>query len=139
MSEQSSYHQVEMGSERSFGLVFAGLFALVGLLPALTGHGVIRWWALAVAAGFLGVALFASHWLAPINRLWFHFGQLLGKVVSPLVMGILFFVVVTPIAILARLMGKDFLGIGPEAKQRTSYWVARKCDPKHPPSMRNQF
>jgi Saxitoxin biosynthesis operon protein SxtJ len=139
MSEHNAHHQVEVGSERSFGLVFAGFFTLVGLLPALRGHGAIRWWALPLAAAFFIIALVAPHWLGPPNRVWFRFGQLLNKIVSPLIMGFFFFVVVTPFALVLRATGHDVLKIGPEAKRSKSYWTKRHDDPEHPSSMRNQF
>ncbi len=139
MSEHGAHRQVEMGSDRNFGLVFAAFFALVGLLPFATGHGGVRWWALLLAAGFLVVALVASRWLAPLNRVWFRFGLLLGKIVSPLLLSLVFFVVVTPLALVARTMGRDILQTRREARQRNSHWVARIHDPEHPSSMRNQY
>lgn len=139
MSENKSHHHVEAGSERSFGLVFAAFFTLVGLLPALRGHGAIRWWALALAAVFLAIALVAPAWLGPLNRLWFQLGQMLNKIVSPLIMGFFFFVVVTPFAVVLRAIGHDVLKIGPAAKRKDSFWSQRSHDPKHPSSMRNQF
>lgn len=139
MSVETSHHHVEMGSERGFGFVFAAVFALIGLAPLLFGSGSARWWALLAAAAFLACSLFAPHWLAPLNRLWFRFGLLLGRFVAPVVMGLVFFVVVTPIALLARAFGKDFLRTGEKAKHRGSHWVARTSDPAHPSSMNNQF
>ncbi|WP_298353297.1 SxtJ family membrane protein [Rhodoblastus sp.] len=139
MSEHKAHHQVEAGSERGFGLVFAAFFALVGLAPVLRGHGAIRWWALPPAAGFFIIALIAPRWLGPLNRVWFRFGQLLNRIVSPLIMGFFFFVVVTPLALVLRATGHDVLKIGPAAKRRASYWTERSHDAERPSSMRNQF
>jgi predicted membrane metal-binding protein len=139
MSEHSGFHQVEIGSERNFGLVFAGFFAIVGALPWLVHGHEPRWWAFLAAAAFALVALLAPKVLAPLNKLWFRLGLLLGKVVAPLVMGLVYFIAVTPLAMLARIMGKDFLRTGREARQQPSHWVPRRHDPEHPSSMNNQF
>jgi hypothetical protein len=139
MTDHDSFHRVEIGSERSFGLIFAGVLAVVGALPWLLGHGVVRWWALALAALFLAAALLVPHWLAPLNRAWSKLGLRLGALVSPLVMALVFFLVVTPLAVLARLLGKDFLATGGAARRRDSHWTRRDDDPQHPPSMSNQY
>lgn len=139
MSDYQSHHQVKIGSERGFGVVFAAFFALIGLLPMLTGSGGLRWWGLLLAAAFGLVALLAPQLLAPLNKLWFKFGLLLGKVIAPLVMSLVYFTTVTPIALLARLVGKDFLHIAPASRQRDSFWIERQADPEHPSSMNNQF
>jgi len=138
MSEVETHHKVEMGSERNFGLVFAAMFALVGLWP-LVGSEPVRWWALAVAVVMALVALLAPALLAPFNRLWFLFGLLLGRVIAPIVMMVVFFVAVTPTAVLARLLGKDFLLIDNKVRDQKSFWIKRETDPDHPPSMKNQF
>ena len=128
---------VERGSERSFGLVFAAVFALVGLWP-LTGSNPVRLWSLALAAVFVLLALAAPRCLAPLNRVWFAFGELLHRLVSPLVMGFIFFVVVTPIGLAMRVLGKDPLKLRLEAESE-SYWVRREPPGPPPDSMRNQF
>lgn len=134
MSEMNGNTEIRMGSDRSFGLVFAVIFALVGLFP-LTGGGGARWWALAVAAVFLLAALAASRLLRPMNRLWFRFGLLLNRIVSPVVMGVLFFGVVTPTGLVRRLFVADPLRqrLDPSA---SSYWI-EVSGPKT--SMRRQF
>jgi RsiW-degrading membrane proteinase PrsW (M82 family) len=91
---------VKVGSERSFGMVFAVVFIVIALLPLFTmsdQEGQMRIWALVVAAFFAGSALTMPRLLAPLNKLWFRFGLLLHKIVNPLVMGLLFYVTVTPI------------------------------------------
>ena len=125
------------GSERSFGIVFAVVFVLIGLWPLLDG-GPVRLWALAVAGIFLAAGLFLPVILRPLNRLWFLFGMALHKVMSPLVMGLLFYLTVTPIALIMRIVGKDPLNrrFDPRAK---SYWIERDPAGPAPETMRQQF
>ncbi len=127
----------EGSSDRSFGFVFAGFFALVGLYNAWH-HGRAWPWLALVAAGFLAVALIRPAVLAPLNRLWMKFGLLLAAIINPIVLGILFFLVFTPMAFIARLVGKDFLRLKkqPEAK---SYWIVRDPPGPEPVSMKDQF
>ena len=93
----SDNETVKGSSDRSFGLVFAAVFTIIGLWPLISSSGV-RWWSLAIALVFAGVAFARPSLLAPLNLLWTKFGLLLNRIVSPLVMGLLFFVVITPIA-----------------------------------------
>lgn len=126
--------KIKIGSERSFGLVFAGVFAVVALLPLLHGHPV-RLWALPVAALFLGVALIRPALLAPLNRLWFRFGLALGKVMTPVMMGLLFVGAVIPTAIAMKLLRKDPMQRRLSADAAT-YWEPRE---QQPGPMREQF
>lgn len=130
-------HEVKRGSERGFGLVFAAVFALVGLWP-LTGDGPPRWWALATAGGFAVVALAAPAVLAPLNRRGFGIGLPLRRVVDPIVMGIVFYAAVTPTALVMRLLGKDLLERRFDPKAET-YWIQRDPPGPAPETMRNQF
>jgi hypothetical protein len=129
--------EVKQGSDKSFGLVFAGFFAIVGFFPLFKGEE-LRLWALVLAALFLAVSFIRPELLKPLNRVWFLFGLLLHKVVSPLVMGLLFFVTITPIALLMRLSGKDPLRLKRDPKM-SSYWILR--DPPGPEAggMTRQF
>lgn len=127
---------VQMGSERSFGLVFAALFAIVALWPLKNG-GDIRLWALAVAAAFLVAALAKPCLLRPLNRVWFKFGMLLHHVVTPVVMGLLFFLTVTPIGLLMRAAGKDPMRL--RRNPAASYWIDRAPPGPAPETMKNQF
>ncbi len=129
--------EIKGSSDRTFGLVFAALFAVIGLWPLLSGAGV-RIWALAIAGLFLALALVKPGLLSPLNRLWTQFGLLLHKVVNPLVMGLLFYLTVTPIGLLMRLMGKDPLGRRFD-RSVESYWIARDPPGPAPESMKNQF
>lgn len=127
----------EVGSDRSFGLVFTAFFLIIGLLPLLHGRS-LRVWALGIAGVFVIAALFAPRALALPNRLWARFGALLNRIVSPIALGILFYGVVTPIGRLMRLFGKDPLRLkfDPEAK---SYWIVRAEPGPSGESLKNQF
>ena len=129
--------EIEAGSERTFGIVFSAVFAIMGLYPLLNG-GEARIWVLIIAGVFLLAALVAPRILRPLNRLWSRFGLLLHKVVSPVIMGLLFFVVVTPTALIMRLAGKDPLRLHFDPEART-YWIDRRPPGPEPQTMRNQF
>ena len=98
--------EVKSSSNRSFGFVFAVVFALIGMWPLIGGHAA-RLWALAIAAAFLLIALVRPKLLAPGNRLWTRFGLVLHRVVNPLIMGLIFFLAVTPTALVMRALGKE--------------------------------
>lgn len=132
-----SNRKVELGSNRNFGLVFSGVFALLAFWPLIRHGDAIRWWALGVSAVFLGLALMADHLLAPLNKLWFRFGLLLHSVVAPLVMGLLFYGAVTPVALVLRAMGKDILRLS--RGDETSYWIERAPPGPAKNSMGQQF
>jgi hypothetical protein len=125
------------GSERGFGVVFAVVFVIIGLFPLWDG-GPMRLWALIVAGAFLAAGMFVPILLKPLNRLWFLFGIAIHKVMSPLIMGLLFYLTVTPIALIMRMVGKDPLNrrFEPSAK---SYWVERDPTGPAPKTMRQQF
>ena len=129
--------EVRLGSERSFGIVFAVVFAIIGLLPLIAAHSPY-YWSFGVAAAFLAAAFFAPRALAPLNRLWFRFGLLLHAIINPLIMGLLFYLVVTPTGLVMRLSGKDLLRLKFDPKAE-SYWIKR--DPPGPArgSFDNQF
>ena len=124
-------------SDRSFGFVFTGVFLVIGLAPLLHDRP-MRIWSLAVAAAFLAVALVRASLLAPLNRLWTRFGLLLHKVVNPIVMGVIFYLAITPFGLAMRLIGKDPLRRGFD-RAATSYWVDRTPPGPAPQSMSHQF
>ena len=126
-----------MGSERSFGIVFAIVFTIIGALPLLKG-GELRLWALLVAAVFLGLGLLAPGILRPLNILWFKFGLLLGRIIAPIVISLLFFIAVTPTALVMRLLRKDLLSLKFDRKAK-SYWINRSKTENPMGSMKNQF
>jgi hypothetical protein len=134
---QSHGRKVEMGSDRSFGLVFAVVFAIVALLPLKSG-GEVRVWAAAVAAAFLLVSFTYPKALKPLNKAWFLVGLALHHVVTPVVMGLLFFVTVTPMALVMRAAGKDPLRLKRD-DAAASYWIMREPPGPAPDSMRRQF
>lgn len=139
MGHESYQRQDEVrgSSDRAFGLVFAGVFAIIGLLPLILG-GHLRLWAVGIAIGFAAVALVMPRLLAPANRLWTRFGLLLHRIVSPLVLAIMFFVAITPTGLLMRLLGKDPLRLRFES-DRPSYWIDRVPPGPSPESLEDQF
>jgi hypothetical protein len=134
---QAREEVIKISSERSFGLVFAGFFALLGALSLY--HGSTRWhyW-LPLAALFAVLAYAVPSLLAPLNHLWAKFGLLLHMVVSPLVLGLLFYVGIAPIGFLMRLAGKDPMRrrFEPTAK---SYWIIREPPGPAPETFKHQF
>ncbi len=129
--------KVTAGSERSFGIVFACVFALIGVVPWLLGHG-LRLWALIVAAIFLAAAYLAPALLAPLNKLWFRFGMLLHHVVNPVIMALIFYGAVLPTGLLVRAMRKDLLRLKRDPRAE-SYWIKREPPGPAPDSMTRQF
>ena len=125
---------VGISSNRSFGFLFFVVFFVISLWP-LKSQGDLRLWAFILSLVFLVLGVLNSKFLTPLNKLWFKFGILLGSIVSPIVMGLIFFLTVTPIGIIMRLLGKDILNQRIE-KSAKSYWIKRK-DPIG--SMKNQF
>ena len=124
---------VKIGSNRSFGIVFFIVFLVIAIYP-LINNGELRLWSLIISLIFLFLGLVNSKILNPLNKLWFRFGIFIGKVVSPLIMGIIFFLVVTPIGILMRLLKKDLINL--KFNNSSSYWI-EKTEPKS--KMKNQF
>lgn len=129
--------EIKTSSDRSFGVVFAVVFLIVGLWPLL-GDAMPRTWALIVAAVFLAAALIRPQVLSPLNRLWMKFGLLLHKVTNPVIMGLVFFLAVTPTALIMRALGKDPLHRKID-KAAASYWIDRTPPGPEPETMKNQF
>jgi hypothetical protein len=128
---------VRTSSDRGFGVVFAVVFGVVGGWPLL-GGGSLRPWALAVASGFLLMALVGPGLLAPLNRQWTALGLLLHKITNPLIMGLVFYLAVTPTALALRLLGKDPLNRRFDAEAE-SYWIERTPPGPEPDTMKQQF
>jgi hypothetical protein len=124
---------VKIGSNRSFGIVFFIVFLLISIYP-LINQGELRIWSLLISLLFLILGIINSKVLSPLNKVWFKFGIFLGKIISPIIMGIIFFLVVTPIAFLMRILKKDLLNL--KYNKNSSYWI-EKTDPKS--TMKNQF
>ena len=127
------HNEVKIGSNRSFGIVFSIAFLLISLYPLINGEN-LRLWSLIISIVFFVLGIINSNLLKPLNKLWFKFGLLLGKIISPFIMGMIFFVVVTPIAILMRLLRKDLLNL--KFNKNNTYWI-QKSGPKS--KMKNQF
>ena len=128
-----SSNNIKIGSNRSFGIVFFVFFLLVAVYPLLKG-GDLRVWSIILSFVFLILGILNSIILSPLNKLWFKFGLMIGRIVSPIIMGIIFFIVVTPIGLLMRLIRKDLLKL--KFNNNNTYWID-KNDPKS--KMKNQF
>ena len=124
---------VKISSNRSFGVVFFIVFLLIALYPVINNEE-IRAWSLIVSLIFLVLGLLNSKILNPLNQIWFKFGILLGRIISPFIMAIIFFFVVTPIGLMMRTLGKDILNLRYNTKK--TYWI-EKTGPKS--KMKNQF
>ena len=124
---------VKIGSNRSFGIVFSIVFLIIAIYP-LINNDELRIWSLIITIIFLILGLLNSKVLTPLNKLWFKFGLLLGKIISPVIMGLIFFFIVTPIAFIMRIIGKDLLNL--KFNNDKSYWI-KKTGPKS--KMKNQF
>jgi len=124
---------IKIGSNKSFGIVFAIVFSLIALWPLLKGDE-IRLWSLIISIIFLILGFMNSKILTPLNKLWFKLGIFLGNFIAPIVMGIIFFFVVTPTGIIMKLLGKDLIKL--KKNNENSYWIEKK-DIKS--SMKNQF
>lgn len=136
--EDLTRHQhVEGSTDRAFGLVFAGVFLVIAGWPLFHGEAP-RWWAAGVAAAFALVALVKPALLAGPNRYWIKLGILLGKVVSPIALGVVFYGAITPLGAVMRLVGKDPLRLKRDPGA-DSYWIPREPPGPPPDSMTNQF
>ena len=124
-------------SNRVFGIFFSVLFFIIAFYPLLVG-GVVRSWSLIVAGIFLLTALIIPNFLAPANRLWMKFGELLHSIISPVALGILFFCTVLPIGLFLRLIDKDPLHLSFDLEAE-SYWIKRDLPSPSAESMNNQF
>ena len=133
----SRNHVIQGPSDRSFGFVMAAFFFLVGLAP-LRHHQPVRLWSLGLASVFLAFALIRPALLAPLNKAWMAFGLLLSRFVTPVVIGLMFYLVFTPVGFLYRLMGRDPLRLSFD-KELNSYWIERRPPGPPPDEMLNQF
>jgi len=125
--------EINQSSNKNFGIVFFIFFFVIGIYPLLNGQN-IRIWSIIISVTFLTLGLLNSKFLTPVNKLWFKFGLLLGKIVSPFIMGLIFFFVVTPIGLLMRISKKDLLNL--KFNKNSSYWIEKKGQQS---KMKNQF
>ena len=122
-----------MGSNKNFGLVFFFVFLVISFYPLINDKE-IRIWSIFVAIFFLILGVLNSPILTPLNKIWYKFGIILGKVISPLIMGVIFFLIVTPTGIFMRILKKDLLNL--KYNNKSSYWILKR-GPKS--KMKNQF
>lgn len=128
--------KIKVSSNKSFGIVFFIFFLLIALYPLINNED-FRIWAIVISIIFLILGLIDSSILTPFNLLWFKFGMLLGRIISPIIMSLIFFAVVTPLAILAKIVKKDFLNLDKEKNlKRKTYWEKKE---KYNNSMKDQF
>ena len=124
---------IKLPSNRNFGIVFAIVFLIISLWPLLNQNE-IRFWSLIISIIFLSLGLINSKLLLPLNKIWFKFGILLGNFIAPIVMGIIYFFVVTPTGLIMKMFGKDLLNL--KKSNKDSYWI--KKDNLNS-SLKNQF
>ena len=127
------YKDIKIGSNRSFGIVFFVVFLAIGLWPALSGNE-IRIWSIIISLIFFILGIFNSKILTPLNKVWFRFGIFLGNFIAPIVMGIVFFLVVTPTGLIMKLFRKDLINL--KQNNDKTYWIEKKDITS---SMKNQF
>ena len=124
---------LKLPSNRNFGIVFAIVFLIISLWPLLNQNE-IRYWSLIVSIIFLSLGLINSKLLLPLNKIWFRFGIFLGNFIAPIVMGIIYFFVVTPTGLIMKMLGKDLLNL--KKSNKDSYWIKKDNSNS---SLKNQF
>ncbi len=129
----NNMNNISISSNKSFGIVFFVVFLIVALYPLLENESV-RLWSIILSAIFLILGMLDSKFLTPLNKIWFKFGILLGSIVSPIVMGVVFFAIVTPTSIIMKILGKNLLNLKKDNKK--THWIARS---KIKSKMKNQF
>tara|TARA_B110001452_G_C15050421_1_gene366805 strand:+ start:242 stop:625 length:384 start_codon:yes stop_codon:yes gene_type:complete len=125
--------EIKLPTNKNFGTVFFLVFLIISLFPLLKNEN-IRIWSIIIALVFLVLGLLNSKFLTPLNKIWFRFGIILGNFVSPIVMGIVFFVIVTPTSLIMRVLGKNLLNL--KKGNKKTYWIERS---KIKSKMKNQF
>ena len=123
----------KISSTRSFGILFCIVFAIIAVWPIMNGEP-LRIWLIPISFIFLVLGLLNSKLLKPLNLIWIKFGELLGRIIAPIVMAIIYFLIVTPIGLFMRLIGKDLLNT--KFSKVNSYWIKRE---KKIGSMKRQF
>jgi len=126
-------NKIKISSNKSFGIVFFTDFFIISIWPLLSGNE-IRYWSLVISVIFLILGIIKSRILTPLNKAWFKIGILLGNIISPIIMGIIFFLVVTPTSLIMRILGKDLLNL--KKNNKNSYWIEKKNQNSR---MKNQF
>ena len=116
---------MKRSSEKSFGILFSVVFLLIAIWPLLGGN-TIRIWALSISFVFILLALLKQELLKPLNAKWIKLGELLGKIIAPVVMALIYFFILTPLSFIIRIFGKDLLKI--KFSKDNSYWIKRDKD-----------
>ena len=125
--------KIKINSNKSFGIVFSILFLIIALYPLLSNNN-IRFWSLLLSLIFIILGVTNSKILSPLNKIWFKFGLFLGKIISPIIMGLIFFCIITPTSIILRLFNKDILNL--KKNNADTYWIKKS---KLKSKMKNQF
>ena len=125
--------KIKLPTNRNFGIVFSIVFLIISLWPLLSQNE-IRIWSLIISVIFFILGIFNSKLLLPLNKIWFKFGMFLANFIAPIVMGIVFFLVVTPTALIMRLLGKDLLNL--KKNNKNSYWIEKDNSNTN---LKNQF
>ena len=126
-------NKIKISSNKSFGIVFFTVFLIIAIWPLLNGYE-IRYWSLIISIVFLILGILNSKILTPLNKTWFKIGILLGNVISPIIMSIIFFLVVTPTSFIMKILGKNLLNLKKNTKN--SYWITKQNKNSR---MKNQF
>tara|TARA_Y100000389_G_scaffold57970_1_gene53971 strand:- start:1317 stop:1703 length:387 start_codon:yes stop_codon:yes gene_type:complete len=126
-------NKIEIGSNRSFGIVFFLVFLVIGVFPIKSG-GSINYLLVCISIIFLFLGIVNSKILTPLNKIWFKFGIILGHILSPVIMGLIFFMVVTPTAFVLKVFRKDVLNL--KNNNKKTYWIIKS---EVSSSLKNQF
>jgi|TARA_B100000795_G_C22463405_1_gene310107 hypothetical protein len=124
---------MKKSSERNFGLFFSAIFFLIGLWPLLSASP-LRLWSISLAVVLLALALVRPRLLKPLNYSWLKLGEILGKIIAPIIMCLIFFIILTPISFFVRVLGKDLLRL--KFSKNNTYWIKRE---KNITTMNKQF
>ena len=125
--------KIEIGSNRSFGIVFFIVFLIIGVFPIMSGES-INYILVCISIIFLFLGIVNSKLLTPLNKIWFKFGIILGHILSPVIMGLIFFMVVTPTAFILKVFRKDVLNL--KNNNKKTYWIIKS---ETSSSLKNQF
>ena len=125
--------KIKLPSNRNFGIVFSIVFLIIAIWPILNQNE-IRIWSIIISLIFLILGLINSKFLSPLNKAWFKFGLILGSVIAPIVMGIIYFLVVTPTGLIMKALGKDLLGL--KKNKKNTYWLEKDNSNNN---LKNQF
>ena len=125
--------KIKLPSNRNFGVVFSIVFLIIAIWPILNQNE-IRIWSIIISLIFLILGLINSKFLSPLNKAWFKFGLILGSIIAPIVMGIVYFLVVTPTGLIMKALGKDILGL--KKNKNNTYWLEKDNSNNN---LKNQF